>query len=376
MDIGLLVEKSILVVVIFAITLFIATYQTYMERKVAAWLQDRVGPDRAGPFGILQPIADAGKMFFKEDFIPANADKWLFIMGPGIAMFTASMTGAVIPWGPPLEMFGRTVVLQVADINIGILFIMGFASIGVYGIMVGGWASNNKFSLFAAIRASSQMISYELAMGISVITLVLMSGSLSLGDIVAQQHGMNWNILYQPVAFVVFFICSVAECNRAPFDLAECESELIGGYHTEYGSMKLGFFLFAEYVNLFISSAVIAALFFGGYNFPGMDHFSGNMLAILGTVAFFAKIIFFIFVIMWIRWTLPRFRYDQLMHLGWKKLIPIAIINLLITAVVIGFNAGWFTKKAQATVKTQTVENTVVSGVNLKDQPQKIYFNN
>jgi len=376
MDTGLLIEKTILVVVIFAITLFIATYQTYMERKVAAWLQDRIGPDRAGPFGILQPIADAGKMFFKEDFIPANADKWLFIMGPGIAMFTASMTGAVIPWGPPLEMFGRTVALQVADINIGILFIMGFASIGVYGIMIGGWASNNKFSLFAAIRASSQMISYELAMGISIITIVLMSGSLSLGQIVEQQHGMNWNILYQPVAFIVFFICSIAECNRAPFDLAECESELIGGYHTEYGSMKLGFFLFAEYVNLFISSAVIAALFFGGYNFPGMDHFSGNTLAILGLVAFFTKILFFIFVIMWIRWTLPRFRYDQLMHLGWKKLIPIAVVNMLITAVAIGFNAGWFNKKS---AKAKQTEKSVAMMPKAKvDAPAnfKINFNN
>ena len=376
MDTGLLIEKTILVVVIFAITLFIATYQTYMERKVAAWLQDRIGPDRAGPFGILQPIADAGKMFFKEDFIPANADKWLFIMGPGIAMFTASMTGAVIPWGPPLEMFGRTVALQVADINIGILFIMGFASIGVYGIMIGGWASNNKFSLFAAIRASSQMISYELAMGISIITIVLMSGSLSLGQIVEQQHGMNWNILYQPVAFIVFFICSIAECNRAPFDMAECESELIGGYHTEYGSMKLGFFLFAEYVNLFISSAVIAALFFGGYNFPGMDHFSGNTLAILGLVAFFTKILFFIFVIMWIRWTLPRFRYDQLMHLGWKKLIPIAVVNMLITAVAIGFNAGWFNKKS---AKAKQTEKSVAMMPKAKvDAPAnfKINFNN
>jgi NADH-quinone oxidoreductase subunit H len=376
MDTGLLIEKTILVVVIFAITLFIATYQTYMERKVAAWLQDRIGPDRAGPFGILQPIADAGKMFFKEDFIPANADKWLFIMGPGIAMFTASMTGAVIPWGPPLEMFGRTVALQVADINIGILFIMGFASIGVYGIMIGGWASNNKFSLFAAIRASSQMISYELAMGISIITIVLMSGSLSLGQIVEQQHGMNWNILYQPVAFIVFFICSIAECNRAPFDMAECESELIGGYHTEYGSMKLGFFLFAEYVNLFISSAVIAALFFGGYNFPGMDHFSGNTLAILGLVAFFTKILFFIFVIMWIRWTLPRFRYDQLMHLGWKKLIPIAVVNMLITAVAIGFNAGWFNKKS---AKAKQTEKSVAMMPKAKVDAEanyKINFNN
>ncbi len=367
MDTGLLIEKSILVVVIFAITLFAAAYQTYMERKVAAWLQDRVGPDRAGPFGILQPIADAGKLFFKEDFIPANADRWLFIMGPGIAMFTAAMTGAVIPWGPPLEVMGREVALQIADVNIGILFVMGVASIGVYGIMIGGWASNNKFSLFAAIRASSQMISYELAMGISVITIVLMSGSLSVGDIVADQHGFwndgyfTWNFFKQPLCFIVFFICSVAECNRAPFDLAECESELIGGYHTEYGSMKMGFYLFAEYVNLFISSAVIAALFFGGYNFPGMDHFSGNTLAILGTAVFFAKIVFFIFVFMWIRWTLPRFRYDQLMHLGWKKLIPIALINMLITAVIIAATSGWFNQKTAVKTAEPKKVATVVS---------------
>jgi NADH-quinone oxidoreductase subunit H len=248
----------------------------------------------------------------------------------------------VIPWGKDLELFGRTVSLQVADINIGILFIMGVLSIGVYGIMIGGWASNNKFSLFSAIRASSQMISYELAMGISIITIVMITGSLSLRDITESQHGMNWNVFYQPVCFIVFFVCALAELNRAPFDLAECESELIGGYHTEYGSMKLGFFLFGEYVSMFISSAVISILFFGGYNFPGMDFFSGNTLAILSIVVLFAKIFFFIFVIMWIRWTLPRFRFDQLMHLGWKSLIPIALINMLITGLVIAFKYGWF----------------------------------
>ena len=342
METGLFIEKLILVVTLFTVSLLIAMYSTYLERKVAAWLQDRVGPDRAGPFGILQPMADGAKMFFKEDFIPRNADKWLFIIAPGIAMFTALITGSVIPWGNNLEMFGRSVSLQVADINIGILFILGFVSIGVYGIMIGGWASNNKYSLFAAIRASSQMISYELAMGVAVITIVLMSGSLSLRGIVDAQHGMNWFIWKQPLAFIIFFVTALAECNRAPFDLAECESELIGGYHTEYGSMKLGFFLFAEYVNIFISAAVISALFLGGYNFPGMDAFEGNTLALLGIGAYFAKIFIVIFIFMWIRWTLPRFRYDQLMHLGWKKMIPLALINLLITAVVIAFSEGWF----------------------------------
>lgn len=345
-----MIIKLIIVVALFAITLGIAAYLTLMERKVAAWMQDRIGPDRAGPFGLLQPLADGGKMFFKEDFRPTNADKWLFIIGPGIAMFTSLITGAVIPWGPDLKIAGESIALQVADVNIGILFIMGAVSIGVYGIMIGGWASNNKFALFGAIRASSQMISYELAMGVSVITIVLMSGSLSMREIVEQQHGFwqdgwfSWNVFKQPICFVVFLITALAECNRAPFDLPECESELIGGYHTEFGAMKLGFFLFAEYVNMFISCAVISVLFFGGYNFPGMDHFSGNTLAILGTLAFFAKTFFFIFVFMWIRWTLPRFRYDQLMHIGWKKMIPIALINLLITGVVVAYTSGWFSK--------------------------------
>ncbi len=342
MDTALLIEKFSLVVIVFLISLGVAAYSTYFERKLAAWIQDRIGPDRAGPFGLLQPIADGVKMFMKEDFIPKNSDKWLFIIGPGISMFTALITSTIIPWGPPIEIFGRQIELQIADFNIGILFIFGVVSIGVYGIMIGGWASNNKYSLFGAIRASSQMISYELAMGISLITIILLTGSLSLTDIVKSQHGMNWNIFYQPVCFLIFFICSLAETNRAPFDLAECESELVGGYHTEYSSMKLGLFLFAEYVSMFISSALMAILFFGGYNFPGMDYFDGNTLAILGVLAFFTKTFLFIFVFMWIRWTIPRFRFDQLMHLGWKTLIPAAIINMLITAIVIAFHKGWF----------------------------------
>jgi NADH-quinone oxidoreductase subunit H len=341
MDTALLIEKSILVLLLFLVSLGAAAYMTYFERKLAAWIQDRVGPDRAGPFGILQPIADGVKMFLKEDFIPAKADKWLFIIGPGIAMFTALITSAVIPWGPKLHLFGRDITLQVADINIGILYIFGVLSIGVYGIMIGGWASNNKYSLYGAIRASSQMISYELAMGVSAITIVLLSGSLSLNDIVTQQSGV-WNVFYQPVAFFIFFVCSLAELNRAPFDLPECESELVGGYHTEYSSMKLGLYLFAEYTSMFVSSAIMAILFFGGYNFPGMSHFSGNTLAILGIAAFAIKIFIFIFVIMWIRWTIPRFRFDQLMHLGWKTLLPLSLINLLITGLVIAFKNGWF----------------------------------
>jgi len=344
MDLGFIIEKFSLVFIIFLVSLGVAAYSTYFERKVAAWFQDRIGPDRAGPFGLLQPIADGVKMFMKEDFIPKNADKWLFIIGPGITMFVALIPSVVIPWGPPLELFGRTIALQVTDFDYGILFIFGVISIGVYGIMIGGWASNNKYSLYGAVRASSQMISYELAMGISAITIIMMTGSLSLNEIIAKQHGMNWNIFYQPVCFLVFFTCALAETNRAPFDLPECESELIGGYHTEYSSMKLGLYMFSEYVSMFVSSALMAILFFGGFNFPGMDYFSGNTLAILGVVVFFIKIFAFIFLFFWIRWTLPRFRYDQLMHLGWKTLIPISIINMLITGFVIALYQGWFWK--------------------------------
>jgi NADH-quinone oxidoreductase subunit H len=341
MDTALLIEKSILVLLLFLVSLGAAAYMTYFERKLAAWIQDRVGPDRAGPFGILQPIADGVKMFLKEDFIPAKADKWLFIIGPGLAMFTALITSAVVPWGPKLHLFGRDIALQIADINIGILYVFGVISIGVYGIMIGGWASNNKYSLYGAIRASSQMISYELAMGVSAITIVLLSGSLSLNAIVEGQKEV-WNVVYQPVAFLIFFICALAELNRAPFDLPECESELVGGYHTEYSSMKLGLYLFAEYTSMFVSSAIMAILFFGGYNFPGMSHFSGNTLALLSIGAFATKIFIFIFVIMWIRWTIPRFRFDQLMHLGWKSLLPLSLINLLVTGLVIAFKNGWF----------------------------------
>jgi NADH-quinone oxidoreductase subunit H len=331
-DFAFVLQKMGLIGVIFLITLTIAAYSTYGERKVAAFLQDRIGPDRAGPFGLLQPVADGVKMFMKEDFIPANANKWLFILAPGIFMFVACMTSAVIPWGTTLTLFGANIDLQVTDINIGILYIMGFVSLGVYGIMIGGWASNNKYSLYGAIRASSQMISYELAMGLSLIAIVMMTGTLSLRTMAEQQTGFQWNVLYQPLGFLIFFICALAECNRAPFDMAECETELIGGYHTEYGSMKLGFFLFAEYINMFVSCAVISTVFFGGYNFPGLD--PDWLGGLMGPIILFSKIFFFIFVFMWIRWTLPRFRYDQLMHLGWKGLIPLAIVNMLLTGAI------------------------------------------
>lgn len=339
-----LVEKLILIAVIISASLLIAMYATYFERKIAAWMQDRIGPDRAGPFGILQPLADGGKLFFKEEIIPNSSNKLLFILGPCLAMLTAMMTSAVIPWGNKIEIGSRSIQLQIADVNIGMLYIFGVVSFGVYGIMIGGWSSNNKFSLMAALRGASQVISYELAMGLSLIALLMLTGSLSLKTIVEQQmaHGSLWNFAYQPLGFLIFFICALAECNRAPFDLPEAESELNMGYHQEYSSMKLGFYLFAEYINMFISSAIMATLFFGGYDVPFLDEstLSPNIAALIGIAALLAKTFFFIFVFMWIRWTLPRFRYDQLMNIGWKKLIPLALVNMIVTAVVVLLRQG------------------------------------
>lgn len=341
MELSLVIEKFILVAIIFGISLVTAMYSTYAERKVAAFLQDRIGPNRAGPFGIFQPMADGAKMFMKEEIIPTQSSGLLFIVGPSLAILTACIGSAVIPWGQTLTIGTHVIDLQVTDINVGILYIFGVVSLGVYGIMIGGWASNNKYSLLGAIRAASQNISYEIAMGLSIIALLMLTGTLSLREIAEQQHGFwangwfTWNFFRQPLGFLIFIICAFAETNRSPFDLPECETELVGGYHTEYSSMKLGFYLFAEYINMFISSAVMATLYFGGYNFPFMHHLglAENLVTILGVIALFAKIIFFIFFFMWVRWTIPRFRYDQLMDLGWKVLIPLAIANIVLTGV-------------------------------------------
>lgn len=330
-----ILEKLILILIIFGITLVIAMYATLAERKFAAFFQDRIGPNRAGIFGLLQPLADGIKFFFKEEFIPANANMFLFILGPSLSMIAACMTSAVIPWGQPIHLFGHEIPLQITDLNVGLLYIAGVVSLGVYGIMIGGWASNNKYSVLSAIRASSQMISYELAMGVALISLTLMTGTLSMKEIVAQQAGWHWNILVQPLGFLIFLICSFAEANRVPFDLAECETELVGGYHTEYSSMKLGFYLFSEYINMFIASAVMATLYFGGYNFPMMSHIdSGLLLTLLGVMTLFIKIFGLMFIFIWVRWTIPRFRYDQLMRLGWKILLPLSIFNMCLTGLL------------------------------------------
>ena len=340
-DIALIIEKFVLIVIVVMSSLVIAMYTTFGERKVAAILQDRRGPNRAGPGGIFQPLADGLKLFFKEEIIPNLSSKFLFILGPCLAMLTAMMTGAVIPWGDKVHFFGRDISLQIADVNIGILYVFGVVSMGVYGIMIGSWASNNKFSLMGGLRAASQIISYELAMGIALIALLMVTGSLSLKTMVGFQMDGYWNIVKQPLGFLIFLICVFAECNRTPFDLPEAENELIGGYHTEYSSMKLGFYLFAEYINMFISSAVMVSLFFGGYDIPFVNdanltqNIGVNWVALLHTFCFLGKVIFFLFFFMWVRWTIPRFRYDQLMNLGWKILIPLALFNMLVTGALI-----------------------------------------
>lgn len=340
LDWAMFTEKLVLIIVVVMGSLLVAMYCTYGERKVAGWMQDRRGPNRAGPFGILQPLADGIKLFFKEEITPTHANKFLFILGPCLAMLTAMMVGAVIPWGGNVHLFGREISLQIADVNIGLLYIIAVVSLGVYGIMIGGWASNNKYSLIGAMRAASQIISYELAMGIAIIALLMVTGTLSLNGMVHQQMDKVWNIFYQPLGFLIFLICAFAETNRTPFDLPEAENELIGGYHAEYSSMKLGFYLFSEYINMFLSSAVMATLYFGGYDIPFVNDanlvhsIGGNWTAVLQFAALFAKILGFIFLFMWVRWTVPRFRYDQLMNLGWKALLPLALLNMLATGAI------------------------------------------
>lgn len=335
--------KSIICVVIFALSLGIAAYSTWWERKFAGLLQDRWGPSRAGWWGLLQPLADGGKMLWKEEIIPNVSNKFLFVIAPALFIITAIVAGVLIPWAPDLKIGETFYSMQISDVNVGVIFLLGVTSIGVYGIMIGGWASNNKYSLLGAIRASAQMISYELAMGISLIALIITAGgTLSFSEIVKAQDAGVANIVWQPLGFLIFFVCALAETNRAPFDLAECETELVGGYHTEYSAFKLGLFLFAEYINMFVSSAVMAGFYFGGYNFPfaaelyqalGLE--TGDwQISLIGFLVYFTKVAIFITTFMWIRWTLPRFRYDQLMNLGWKTLLPLSLLNLALTVVV------------------------------------------
>ena len=329
MDTALLLEWTIKALLLIVVLLTGFAYLTLMERKVLARIQVRIGPNRAGPYGLLQPVADGVKLLFKESIIPAKADKVIFVLAPLITVIPALIINAVLPWGRTVTIFGREVSLYVADINVGLLYVMAVASIAVYGVTLAGWSSNNKYALLGGLRAAAQMISYELALGLSLLGPVLLAGSLSLVDIVEAQRGM-WFIVYQPLAAIIFFITSVAELNRAPFDLPEAEQELTAGYHTEYSGMKFALFYMAEYVKMITVSALFAVLFLGGYLGPFESQYPW-----LGPIYLFLKILLGLYVLIWLRATLPRFRYDQLMRLGWKVLFPLALFNVVVTAVLV-----------------------------------------
>jgi NADH-quinone oxidoreductase subunit H len=322
-SIGVIVIKAALVIFV-VITAF--AYVLLWERKLIGRFQARYGPNRTGPVGYLQPLADVVKLVFKEDFVPAGANRSLFLVAPVLSVFAAVGAIALIPFGDPTSYFGHEVNFWGTNVDISLLIVFALASLGFYGLILGGWASGNKYSLLGSARTAAQLISYEVAMGMSVIGVVMISQSLSLVDIVEAQRDSVWFILYQPVGFLVFLICAVAETNRAPFDLPEAESELVAGYHTEYGGLRFAQFFLAEYINMIIVSALGATLFLGGYSGPGLP----------GWLWLGIKIAVLLFLFIWLRATLPRLRYDRLMKFGWKVLIPLATANLLITAIVVG----------------------------------------
>ena len=320
---------------------------TWLERRLSAWIQFRLGPNRVGPFGLLQPIADGIKFFFKEDILPRDAHKFIFVLAPMLAFMTALCAFAVIPYGPTIEILGHQIALVGIDLDGGLLFAYAFTALGVYGLVCAGWASRSKYSLMGGLRSSAQMISYELALGLSVIGVLLVAGTLRPVEIVNLQAGWfwNWNVLkgaWQPVGFLIFVIAGYAECNRLPFDLPEAETELVAGYHTEYSSIKFSMFFFAEYINMITSAALAVTLFLGGFHLgfpPELIGLSGGWPLWLAQIgAFVLKVSVLMFTFVWVRWTLPRFRYDQLMNLGWKRLFPLALANVMVTALLVAFD--------------------------------------
>jgi NADH-quinone oxidoreductase subunit H len=338
---------AVKVTVVVSVLITGAALTTLAERRFSGFIQDRLGPNRVGPQGLLQPLADLLKLIFKEDLVTARGDKVVFILAPAIILIPAFLLIGVIPFGDRIVIAGREIPLQIANLDFGILYIFAIASLGVYGIVLGAWSSNNKYSLFGGLRAAAQMISYELTLGMSVIGLVLVAGSLKLPDIVAQQHAMffgiipGWNVLLHPLAFFLFLSAAFAETNRLPFDLAEAEQELVAGYHTEYSSMKFSLFLLAEYMNLVTMAALISTLFFGGWHVPWIENIPmpDGLLQILQVLSFVGKTAFFVTVFIWVRWTLPRFKYDQLMAIGWKVFMPLAIVNVLVSGIVVAIMA-------------------------------------
>ena len=310
------------VLVVFTAMLLVVAYMTLMERKVLGHMQVRYGPNRVGHYGLLQPIADGIKLFFKEDIIIPHANRIIYILAPTVIVITALMSYAVIPFGDHITILGQKVDLVVADVNVGLLYLFAISSLGVYGVVMGGWASNNKYSLLGAIRSSAQMISYELSLGLSIIGILMITGSLSTLKIVEAQSQV-WFIVYQPLGFIIYLISAVAECSRTPFDLTECENELVAGYQTEYSSMKFGLYYLAEYAHILVVSSLAVSLFFGGWHGPFLPP----------VVWFLIKVFIFIFIFIWVRATFPRFRYDQLMKFGWKVLFPLSLLNIMLTAV-------------------------------------------
>lgn len=324
--------------VFFAAIFGAAAYTTLAERKIMSWMQMRKGPNRAGPFGLLQPIADGIKFIFKEEITPHHVDKIMFLLGPGIVIAISLLPWVALPFGDKLVILGHEIYVQMADLNTGVLFMIAISSLGVYGIILGGWGSNNKFSLMGAVRSSAQMISYELPLGLSLASVFLLMGTVGTRDIIFKQmqSPWQWNIVVQPIGFIIFFTSMLAETNRTPFDLAECDSELLAGYHTEYGGFRFSLYLFGEYINIITASALMAVLYLGGWSIPFVDisnlGLSTNVVGLISMAVILVKTGFFVFVFIWVRWTLPRFRYDQLMNLGWKILFPLSLANLLITA--------------------------------------------
>ncbi|HID98385.1 MAG TPA: NADH-quinone oxidoreductase subunit NuoH [Thermodesulfobacteriaceae bacterium] len=332
------------VVFIWCWTLIVAVIMTWVERRGAAMIQDRLGPNRAGPFGLLQPLADGIKLFTKEDIVPARAQKYLFTLGPVMFALPAFSAYAVMPFGDKITLGGKEIILQISDVSIGILYVVALGSIAVYGMIIGGWSSNNKFSILGGLRSTAQLISYEVPWGLAILAAVMLYGTFSMREVSLAQQGTflgflpNWGIFKQPLGFILFIVAAYCEANRVPFDLPEAESEIVAGYHTAYGSMRLGLYLFGEYINLYTLSAIIVTLYFGSWHLPYVDMstFLGPISYGIATfLVFFLKVAFFLWLFVWVRWTVPRFRYDQVMGLGWKTLIPIGLFNLFITALFI-----------------------------------------
>lgn len=334
MDLFLILEWTVKAVILLLFCVAGFAYLTFYERRALARIQIRIGPNRAGPSGWLQPAADGIKLIFKEELIPAQAYRIVFLLAPIITVFPALVIMAVIPWGTSITLFGREIPLYVADINVGVLYLVSIASISVYGIVLAGWSSNNKYAMMGGMRSSAQMVSYELALGLALIGPIMIAGSMSLVQIVEAQNPV-WFIIYQPIGFLIFFIASVAEVNRAPFDMPEAEQELTAGYHAEYSGMKFALFFMAEYVKMIAVSAIGATLFLGGFRGPFVDQ-----VPILGPFYLFFKIMVLLFVLIWLRATLPRIRYDRLMAFGWKVLLPVALANVFLTAVILVLIGG------------------------------------